>query len=128
MDNKPTYNISSSVNEGILELILSGEILENQISTMIKELNATILASGVKYILMDVRAIKGRYGYAGAYERVRSHPAEFYGRIKVAMVDLPENSDYRNFHETTALNAGLKLKWFTETDKARTWLKSKSKG
>jgi len=125
MGQQAEYQISASVNEGILEFILSGEILENQINTMIKELNATILASGVKYILMDVRAIKGRYGYAGAYERVRSHPQEFYGRTKVAMVDLPENSDYRDFHETTALNAGLKLKWFTDTDKARTWLKSK---
>ena len=123
MDNKPTYNISASVNEGILEFILSGKILESQINTMLEECNATVLASGVKYILMDVIAIEGRYGYAGAFSRVRSHPPEFYGRIKVAMVDLPENSDYRNFHETTALNAGLNVKWFTDIDAARAWLK-----
>jgi len=127
MEKKEEYQISSSVNEGLLEFILSGEILESQINTMIEECNATILASGVKYILMDVRAIKGRYGYVGAYARVRSHPPEFYGRIKVAIVDLPENSDYRNFHETTALNVGLKVKWFTDIDAARAWLKSFTK-
>ncbi len=128
MEKQAEYQISSSVNEGILEFILTGEILEREIDTMLKEFNAIVLASGVNYILMDVLAIKGRYGYSGAFVRVRSHPPEFYGRIKVAMVDLAENSDYRNFHETTALNAGIKLKWFTDTDKARTWLKSKSKG
>ncbi len=127
MEKKSEYKISSSVNEGILEFILSGKMLESQINTMLEECNATVLASGVKYILMDVRAIKGRYGYAGAYERVRSHPPEFYGRTKVAMVDLPENSDYRNFHETTALNAGLNVKWFTDIDAARAWLKRNKK-
>ena len=127
METKEEYQISSSINEGILEFILSGEILESQINTMLKECNATILASGVKYILVDVRAIKGRYGYAGAYARVRSHPPEYYGRIKVAMVDLPENSDYRNFHETTALNAGLNVKWFTDIDAARASLKRNKK-
>ncbi len=127
MEKQAEHQVSSSVNEGILEFILTGEILEREIDSMLKEFNAIVLASGVNYILLDVRAIKGRYGLAGAYERVRSHPPEFYGRIKVAMVDLPENSDYRDFHETTARNAGLNLKWFNDTDKARTWLKSKSK-
>ena len=127
MINKAEYQISSSVNDTILEIILTGEILESQINTMLKKFNAMVLASGVNYILMDVCAIKRRYGYAGAYERVRSHPPEFYRKIKVAIVDLPENSDYRNFHETTARNAGINLKWFTDIDNARTWLKSISK-
>lgn len=127
METKEEYQISSSVNEGILEFILSGKILENQINTMLEEFNATVLASGVKYVLMDVRAIKGRYGYSGAFKRARSHPTEFYGRIKLAMVDLPENSSYRNFHETTLQNAGINSKWFSDIDAAREWLKSNKK-
>jgi hypothetical protein len=41
------------------------------------------------------------------------------------VVDIPENSDYQSFHENTAVNAGMKLKFFTDIDAARAWLKSK---
>jgi len=127
MAKKAGYKISSSVNEGIFEFILTGKIVENEIDMMLKEFNAMVLASGINYVLMDVRAIKGRYGYTGAYQRVRSHPQEFYSIIKTAIVDLPENSVYRNYHETTARNAGMNLKWFTDIDEARAWLKISKK-
>jgi len=41
------------------------------------------------------------------------------------MVDILEHADTAAFHEATAINAGLSFKWFTDIDKARTWIKSK---
>jgi hypothetical protein len=45
--------------------------------------------------------------------------------MNIALVDIPENAAIESFHETTAINGGLSLKWFTDIDAARAWLKSK---
>ena len=41
-------------------------------------------------------------------------------RISKDLVDLPENADFQSFQESTALNAGMSFKWFTDIDAART--------
>ena len=42
-------------------------------------------------------------------------------------VDISENAEFQNFYETVAHNAGVKMKWFTDIDIARDWLKRKQK-
>ena len=126
MEKEEKYQISSSVNEGILEIVLTGETIETEIEKLVNEVISIIRANGLKNLLVDVRAIKGRFGYMEAYSRVRSYPLDLL-KVNVAVVDLPENADYESFHETTAQNAGVKLKWFTKIDAARDWLKSKKK-
>ncbi|OQC55327.1 MAG: hypothetical protein BWX55_00164 [Deltaproteobacteria bacterium ADurb.Bin022] len=41
----------------------------------------------------------------------------------IAMLDTQENVYYGSFYEDTAVNAGMKLKFFTNIDLARNWLK-----
>jgi hypothetical protein len=45
--------------------------------------------------------------------------------VNAAVVDRQENADKGKFLETTAQNAGHSLKFFTDIDAARSWLKSK---
>jgi hypothetical protein len=45
--------------------------------------------------------------------------------VNAAVVDRQENADKGEFLETTAQNAGHSLKFFTDIDAARSWLKSK---
>ena len=126
MREKKEYKIASSQKDGILEIVLTGEVTEEDVEKLQNEIFPLIINSGVKALLMDVRDIKGRFGYVEAYSRVRSYPSDI-PRIHTAIVDIAENADYENFHETTAMNAGLSYKWFTDIEKARDWLKNKKK-
>lgn len=124
MEKNVEYQISSSVNEGILEFVLTGKLAESAHGKLSNEVIAITEAKGVKNVLVDIRALKGRLGILETYERVRNYPPHMY-KVHFAMVDIMENAEYQSFHETTAANAGMSLKWFTNIDAARTWLKSK---
>jgi hypothetical protein len=124
MEKIAEYQISSSVNEDILEITLTGKITKDAIPKLEFEVNDIIKLNNLKNLLVDFRAIKGRFGYIEAYERVRNYPPDRY-KVKNAIVDIPEHADLESFQETTANNAGLSWKSFTDIDKARAWLKSK---
>ena len=124
MEKKVEYQISASVNEGLLEIVLTGEVEESAVKNLANELINIIKGNGIENVLMDVRAFKGRFGVTKAFNSVRTYPP-YRLRVNSAMVDLPENADYQSFQEETSINAGLSYKWFTDIDAARTWLKSK---
>jgi hypothetical protein len=124
MGKKAGYQISSSMNDGILEVIMTGELIKNEYDKMSNEVIALTNSTGAKNMLVDIRTLKGRLSIAETYERVRNYPPHMY-KTHIAMVDVLENADYQKFHETTGLNAGMTLKFFTDIDAARAWLKSK---
>jgi hypothetical protein len=124
MEKKVEYQISASVNEGLLEIVLTGEVEESAVKNLANELINIIKGNGIENVLMDVRAFKGRFGVTKAFNSVRTYPP-YRLRVNSAMVDLPENADYQSFQEETSINADLSYKWFTDIDAARTWLKSK---
>lgn len=124
MKKKAEYQISLSVNEEIYEIILTGELTASNIEKLENEVTAFIKANGAKNLLVDAHALKSRFNYAEAYYLARNHPPEFY-RINIAIVDRPENFEFRSFQEWTSINAGLRWKWFADIDSAREWLKSK---
>jgi hypothetical protein len=124
MKNKKEYQLVTTVNEGILEIIITGEVPMNAVDKLLYEVNAAAKARNVGALLVDVRSARGRFGFAESYFRVRDYPAE-RSTMKIAVVDLAENASLQSFQEITAKNAGLILKWFTDIDAARTWLKCK---
>ncbi len=124
MEKNSDYQISSSVNDGILEIIMTGKSTNAEHDKILKEVIALIDASSAKNMLVDIRNLMGRLSITETYERVRNYPSHIYS-THIALVDIPENSDYQSFHETTAINAGMKLKIFTDIDAAKAWLKSK---
>jgi len=126
MEKKQKYNISTSVNKDILEIIITGEITADSIEKLQNEVIAIAKLINPQNVLVDVSALKGRFGFTEAYFRVRDYPADL-PRVNIACVDLAENAEYESFHENTSVNAGLSFKWFSDIDAARAWLKSKSK-
>ena len=125
MTKKAEYEISSSVNDGILEIIMTGELPASAYSDIMRDMIDIIQTNNVKKVLVDVSAVKGRLSITDIYSRVRSYPPSIY-KIHSAMVNNNGLGDFERFHETTANNAGQSLKWFTNINAAREWLKSKS--
>lgn len=123
MKNKPTYNISASENDGFIEVIITGEVADNYIDQMEQEVQDILKPMNPKKLLADVRSLKIKRSITDTYIRVRKYPPLLH--IKTAVLDIPEHSDFQSFHETTARNAGIPMKSFTDINKAREWLKNK---
>jgi hypothetical protein len=123
MEEKPGYHLSTFVNEGITEIVISGEVAENAVEKLQNEVFAIMKSTAARNVVVDVRAIKGRFGFFEAYFRVRNYPPD-RPIVNTAVVDLPENQEFESFHETTARNAGLSLKCFTDIQAALDWLRS----
>ncbi|HUN54220.1 MAG TPA: STAS/SEC14 domain-containing protein [Smithella sp.] len=122
MEKKQTYNLSTSVNEDILEIIITGEITADCIEKLQNEVIAVTQSINPRNVLVDVSALKGRFGFTEAYFRVRDYPSDL-PRVNIACVDLAQNAEYQSFHESTSVNAGLSFKWFSNIEAARAWLK-----
>jgi hypothetical protein len=124
MEKKTSYQLSTSVREGILEIVITGEVMKNTVDGLHTEVITMIQGKEVKAVLCDVTALKGRYDeLAAAYFRARSLP-QAVRKLPSAVVDQSKNLDYQSFYETTAANAGHSMKWFADIETARAWLKS----
>jgi hypothetical protein len=123
MEEIPGYQLFTTVNEGITEIAISGEVAENAIEKLQNEVFAIMKSTAARNVVVDVRSVRGRFGFFEAYFRVRNYPPD-RPIVNTAVVDLPENQEFQSFHETTARNAGLSFKCFTDIQAARTWLKS----
>jgi len=124
MGKKAEYQISSSVNEGMLEIILTGEFRSGSLEKIKNEVVAIEKSANTKSELIDIRKIKGHPSIIEIYSFARSFPSD-RPRINTALVDIIENADIKKFLETTTLNTGLSFKFFTDIDAARAWLKSR---
>jgi len=122
MDKEPAYKISANVNEGVLEITIKGRITDETEHQLTEDM-FEIMTTSVEKALVDISDLKWHADYSEIYTRVRNYPPHFY-RIKFAMVDVNGYSEHETFHETTALNAGMRLKWFKDLESARNWLKS----
>lgn len=118
MDKKAEYQLSSSMNDGILEVVVTGNATGSNFQKMIKEVDAIIEANRAKKAIFDIRDLKGRIDMTEIYRFVRNHHPLIYD-IQSVMVDLPENAPY----ETATKNAGVSLMWFNDMDNARKWFK-----
>ena len=121
MEKKAEYQISSSIHQDILELVLTGEETAGGSEQMKSDIDGIILKENIKNVIVDVRALKGRLSVIDTYQRVRTYDPNIR-KFHLALVDLPENEEYQKFHETTSINAGLRFKFFTDIDKAKAWL------
>ncbi len=124
MEEKTEYHLSTSVGGGIVEIVLTGKVTKTGVETLTHEVLGIAKTLKAQYLLVDVRALAGRFGPAEAYYRVRSYPPDRPTR-HTAVVDIPENAEYQAFHQTTARSVGLSMRWFTTVEAARAWLQSK---
>jgi hypothetical protein len=120
MEEKIHYQISSSMNNEILEIVVTGGVTETNLESALNEGNAIIKSSNAKKALVDFRAFNTGLDPSEFYRYARNYYFAIF-EIQYAVVDLPENLKYRD----AAIRAGLKsLEWFTDIDAAREWLKS----
>ena len=124
MEKKEKYQISSSVDDEIIEIVLTGEFIESAVEELQNKVGDIIEAKEAKNVLVDLRTFNGRASIIETYISIR-RPLPTRLKVNVAVVDLPENAAVISCLETTALSAGRSLKCFTDIDKARTWLKNK---
>jgi hypothetical protein len=125
METKPTYKISIFENEAIHEIVITGEVTKDSFEKLNKEVNTIAKSINSNNLLLDVRKVKGHYGYSEEYFCVTNLPSFFYN-INTAVVYITENADTQSFHNYVARIAGIPIKWFSDVDNARTWLKTKS--
>lgn len=123
MEKNPDYQLSTSVNEGILEIVITGEVTKSNVSKIHDEMISIIKAKNISNMLIDIRTLKGRLGIADTYFSIRSYPSDIL-KVNTAIVDIEENAAYEAFHEITATNAGRSLKCFTDIGAARAWLRT----
>ncbi|MBN1365053.1 MAG: hypothetical protein JW976_09650 [Syntrophaceae bacterium] len=121
-NNKVMYSISE--NEEIFEIVITGKVKSGYIEKITDEVIAIKKEANLKKLLVDIRTIEGRFGYAESYFSVKKYSSSFHG-IHIALVDIPEDAAWESFHERTAVSAGVSFRWFTDIDNARAWLKSK---
>lgn len=124
MEENTNYQVTTSVSNGILEIVITGELTKYTIDRIHDEVIKIIRENDAKAILRDIRAVKGPNEIGAAYFRVRSIPPDVK-KLPAAVVDLSADIVYKSFYETTAANAGQSMKWFNDIEPARAWLKSK---
>ncbi|MGD0279153.1 MAG: STAS/SEC14 domain-containing protein [Smithella sp.] len=119
MEDKEKYHVSSSEKDGILEIIVTGEVTDRTYENVTNEVNAIIRAHKATKVIADFRAIEKRIEPSEMYRYFRNYNSALF-EIQYAIVDLPDNIQYRN----AAKDAGLtSLMWFTDIDAARKWIK-----
>ncbi len=123
MENEATYQISSCVNDGMLEVTLTGILMTSDVQALQIKVTDIVEAAEAKTLLVDSRNLDGRT--VSLSEMYISARRDFMDKPKLttAVVDRIENEDLLSFMETTAFNAGWSFKWFTDIDAARVWLK-----
>jgi hypothetical protein len=120
VEKKEEYQISTSMNDGILEIIIIGSVNGRNISKLQKEVDTLRIVKGDK-LLLDIRSISEGSGYSDALYHLR-RPEMATG--KTAIVDIPENEQNKSFFETILThNTNMKVKWFSNINVARDWLK-----
>ncbi|MBN1365927.1 MAG: hypothetical protein JW976_14055 [Syntrophaceae bacterium] len=122
--DQAAYQMSSSMNEGILEVVLTGKLTNRNVDKIISELIVLQKSLNTNDELIDVRKLKGRFDFSEADIFVKTIPSD-KPKMNTAFVDTVENADYNSFYEIVTLNAGLSFKTFTDIDIARAWLKSR---
>ena len=123
METNISFQLSSSVNDGIVEIVFTGEITKNTLDRLRAEVITILREDNTPSVLCDVRALKGPNEIADAFKRVRSIPSDVASR-PCAIVTTTENREFQLFYETTATNIGQSIRFFADIEAARAWLKS----
>lgn len=125
MEKKTNFQFSTSVNEGILEVVMTGKLATADVEGLQIKLTDIIIETGAKALLIDSREVDGRgISLPEIFDAARRQIADI-PKATTAVVDWPEHVDKLSFLETTAFNAGWSVKWFADLDDARAWLKNK---
>jgi hypothetical protein len=117
MENVIAYQISPSVNDGILEVVITGSSI-GTFEKMMYEVDAILEANGAKEVIFDIRSYEEHIESTAFYQYARKHNFFIYG-VKTAVVDLQEKTSFA----IALRNAGVPVERFADIDLARKWIK-----
>jgi len=120
MEQNTDYQISTSVNEGILAILITGTLSGNNIPKIQKEVDALRINKGNK-VLLDVRAVSEGKTFSDTLYYLRQ-PESATG--KTAILDHPDNEFIKPFFERLSKGSFFTVKWFSDFEAARKWLQS----
>jgi len=119
MENMKEYQISTHEHDEHIEIVITGKVAARDISD-IQEKIRLLRAAKCDKILLDIRSLMERS--ADTWYHVR-RPENATG--KLALLDIPEHEHMKSRCENIAHNTPMKLKWFSDIEAAKEWLKRK---
>lgn len=118
MENEIAYQLSSSVNGGILEIVITGSSIGDTFEKMMHEVDAILRKNDSKEVILDIRSFEEHIDSIEFYHYARKHNL-FISGVKTAVVDLQEKTSFA----VALKNAGVPVERFTDIDSARRWIK-----
>jgi len=117
------FDIRGMPQGEVLALDFTGASTSQNADAMTRRYFNIVLASGMKKVLVDIRALKGRLSDGQTFFLLRELPVKpTPPDIQTAIVESQENRAYGDFLETTAVNAGVPLRCFFDRAEALAWL------
>jgi hypothetical protein len=117
------YDISSYWDGDVLTIVITGQLLRGNAKEIARDVIAVTNAHKPQKTLINCLELVGRLSTADTYYHVRNYPSERYPVPRVAILDKEENKNYYSFHETTANNVGIYIKYYNNSDEAMQWLR-----
>lgn len=124
MEENINYRLSATVRDEIVEIVITGEITKATLDRLGAEVITILRDNNAKAVLVDARTAKGPHEITDAYFRARRVPSDVK-ILPVAIVEQPEHQDYQSFYETTAANMGQSMKYFTDIEIAKAWIRGR---
>ncbi len=115
------YELTSSINQEILEITLSGKGGNEKASEIVSKVIDLVKTFRPKGVLIDIQLLQKRLDMLDSYHLVHTYPKEV-PHLRTAIIDRKENKDISEFYETVSENAGYITRYFTDETTARTWL------
>ena len=116
------FELTQALQGGVLIVTFTGACTSSNARQMTERYFRTVLESGAKKVLADIRGLKGRLSEAETYFLLRDLPVKpVPAGIRTAIVESPGNRAYARFLENTAANAGVEFRTFLDYDEASAW-------
>ena len=116
------YQVVASPQGDVLQIKLTGDT-DGHADEIARDVFEQIEATRTRKLLIDTRQLKGRLGLGSMYLHMQRYPGNT-PRLKTAVVDLPEHTEFATFHELAAGNMGYSIRYFEDTKSAWDWLKN----
>jgi hypothetical protein len=117
MEYYTSYQIVSSVNDGILEVVLKGTAKGNEFEKMMNELDFLLSENYAKEVIIDIRNFEEHIESTTIYHYARKQKYFITG-VKTAVVDRQEKTSFA----VALKNAGVPVERFIDVELARKWI------
>ena len=118
MENKAAYEIYSFMNDGILEVVITGTAIGHGFKKMMYELDDIQKVNYAKEVIFDIRTFREDIDFGTIYNYFREHDFFMKG-VKTAVVDFQEKTSFA----IALKNAGVLVERLPDIDSAIRWIK-----